>query len=93
MDILVVMCVGVVIGKFIPMGKIYGINGKLQLVCTLLLIFSMGVMLGAKEGFLDQLLSLGLTSFLFFLVPTALSVLFVYYLTKLFMEKRSKKHE
>ncbi len=93
MDILIVMCIGILVGKFIPVGKGYGINGKLQLICTLLLIFSMGVMLGAKEDFTEQLLNLGLTSFLFFLIPTALSVLFVYYLTKLFMEKHKNTHE
>lgn len=93
MDILIVMCIGILVGKFIPKGKDYGINGKIQLICTILLIFAMGVMLGAKENFTEQLLSLGLTSFLFFLIPTGLSVLFVYSLTKFFMEKHKNTPE
>ncbi len=56
--------------------------------CTLLLIFSMGVMLGQRENFLKDLISLGMVSFLFFLIPVSLSILSVYILTKRFMEKK-----
>ena len=61
-------------------------RGILQLLCTLGLIFSMGVMLGRKENFLAELTSMGLVSFLFFLIPTAFSVLLVYFLTKRFLK-------
>ena len=48
---------------------------RLAMLCTLLLIFSMGVMLGQKENFLSELSSLGLKSFLFFLIPTLVSII------------------
>ena len=59
-----------------------------KLLCTLCLIFSMGVMLGRKENFLQELTSMGIVSFLFFLIPTVLSILLVYYLTKRFLKKK-----
>ena len=50
----------------------------------------MGVMLGKKDNFFEELSSLGLTSFLFFLVPTVLSVILVYCLTQKFMKGDKK---
>lgn len=60
------------------------INELLQLICTLLLIFSMGVMLGSREDFLDTITTLGSQSILFFLIPSVFSVIAVYPLTKNF---------
>ena len=51
----------------------------------------MGVMLGEKENFFEELSSLGFTSFLFFLLPTGFSIILVYYLTKVFMKKVVKR--
>lgn len=87
MDILVVMCLGMVIGRLIKGRLIKGINEKIQVGATMLLIFSMGLMLGQKENFLQEVATLGTTSFLFFLVPTVLSIVVVYYLTTRFMRK------
>ena len=42
------MCVGVLVGNRIFPRKAKGINEKVQLICTLLLIFSMGVTLGGR---------------------------------------------
>ena len=93
MKIFIVMGVGILIGRFLMTGRIKKWNERLAMLCTLLLIFSMGVMLGQRENFLEDLTALGITSFLFFLIPTMLSILFVYLLTKHFMEKKedSKK--
>lgn len=90
MDILLVMCLGILVGRFLfPMqGK--GWNERACLVCTLVLIFSMGAMLGRKEGFLHQLFTLGTQSFLFFLLPTLLSIAAVYLLSRCFMKHREK---
>ena len=74
MDVLIVMCVGVLVGNRIFPRKAKGINEKVQLICTLLLIFSMGVTLGGRLNFLSELASLGLDSLLYCLIPTALSV-------------------
>ena len=88
MDIILVMLIGMAVGRLLVPEAWKNGNEKLQLLCTLCLIFSMGVMLGRKEHFLDELFSLGIVSFLFFLIPTALSVLLVYYLTKHFTNKK-----
>lgn len=94
MDVIVVMCLGILAGRFlVPKGTKKG-NDLISMVCTALLIFSMGVMLGQKENFLEELSSLGLSSLLFFLVPTALSILAVFFLTKKFMQKdKSEKKD
>ena len=90
MDILLVMCVGVLIGnRFFP-EKYKRFNAKLQVVCTVLLIFCMGVTLGSRENFLQELGSLGLTSFL---IPAGFSLILVYGLTRKFMTSRSEKHK
>ena len=88
MDILIIMCIGILIGRLKLLRRMKKKNEYLSLACTFILIFSMGVMLGRKEHFLDELFSLGIVSFLFFLIPTALSVLLVYYLTKHFTNKK-----
>lgn len=93
MDILLVMCAGVLAGsRFFP-EKYKKINEKLQVACTLLLIFCMGVTLGSRENFLHELGTLGWTSFLFFLLPAGFSVILVYGLTRKFMPKeQNQKH-
>ena len=88
MDILFVMCLGILVGRFIFPQKAKRWNEGLSLLCTLVLIFSMGAMLGRKEGFLHQLVTLGTQSFLFFLIPTVLSMVAVYLLTKRFLKQK-----
>lgn len=90
MDILLVMCVGILTGRFLTSQRIKKWNEKISFLCALLLIFSMGAMLGQKEGFLSELSTLGMTSFLFFLIPTILSILAVYTLTKRFLVKKKE---
>lgn len=91
MDILIVMCLGILVGRFILSRRIQKGNEWLSLICTFVLIFSMGVMLGEKENFLEELSYLGFSSFLFFLIPTALSIGIVYILTKHFMRPNPTK--
>lgn len=86
MDILLVMCLGIAAGRFVIPAHARRLNESLSLLCTFGLIFAMGVMLGKKENFLAELSSLGLISFLFFLIPTLLSILLVFFLTKRFMK-------
>lgn len=70
MDILIVMCIGILVGRVSILRRAKKKNEYLSLFCTFILIFSMGVMLGKKDHFFEELSSLGLTSFLFFLIPT-----------------------
>ena len=60
----------------------------MQVVCTLFLIFSMGVLLGSRENFLEELSTLGIQSVIFFLLPSVGSVLLVYPLTRRFLENK-----
>ena len=64
------------------------VESDLQVVCTLLLIFSMGVLLGSRENFLEELSTLGIQSVIFFLLPSVGSVLLVYPLTRRFLENK-----
>lgn len=84
MTTLVFMILGFVAGRFFP-ARHKTKNERVQLFCTLLLIFSMGAGLGQRDGFFSELLGLGFRSFLFFLIPTLLSVAVVYLLTRCFL--------
>lgn len=87
MLIIGIMCVGIIIGHFVFPQKLKNKNEALQMICTILLIFSMGVMLGKKENFFSDLTRLGFQSFLFFIIPTGLSLFLTYFLTEQFMKK------
>lgn len=96
MLVLGIMCLGIFAGNRFVSQKQKEKNEKLQALCTVLLIFSMGVTLGKRENFFQDLFSLGLRSFLFFIVPTGLSLVLVYFLTQRFMndkdaEEKNKK--
>lgn len=88
MDIILVMCIGILVGRFFVPQRMKKINERASMCCTWLLIFSMGVMLGGRDGFLEDLSMLGLRSFLFFLIPTVCSILLVYILSKRFIDKK-----
>lgn len=90
MDILLVMLAGMAVGRFLFPAKAKRSNERLALVCTLVLIFSMGVMLGQRDNFLQDLFSLGAASFLMFLVPTVVSIVVVYLLSERFLVKKHR---
>lgn len=87
MDIVVAMVLGCIVGATVFPDRLRGLNSILQLATTTLLIFSMGVMLGARENFLGELASVGFDSVVFCLLPTACSVAVVYPLTRVFMKQ------
>lgn len=93
MDVLIVMCFGILAGRFLVPNRAKKGNELISLACTFLLILSMGATLGKDQNFMSNLSSLGLSSLLFFFIPTALSILIVYVLTKKFMEKRDNSQE
>ena len=55
MLILVIMCIGICIGNKFLSPKYKKANEIFQIMCTLSLIFSMGVMLGQDDNFFDKL--------------------------------------
>lgn len=73
MTTLIFMMLGFAIGRIFPV-RYKTLNERVQLLCTLVLIFLMGVGLSQRDGFFSGLFSLGFKSFLFFLFPTVLSV-------------------
>ena len=91
MDVIIVMCLGVLAGKFFFALRVKQISELLQTICTLLLIFSMGVLLGSRENFVQEITTLGFQSVLFFLIPSVFSVIIVYPLTRIFLDTRKKK--
>ncbi|EEA80927.1 hypothetical protein CLONEX_03178 [[Clostridium] nexile DSM 1787] len=88
MLILVIMMLGVVIGMKLNLKKTLKVNGVLQIVLTGILIFIMGVSLGSRENFFNELAELGWKSVLYMLSAVAGSILIVYGLTKVFMKSK-----
>ena len=88
MGIFMVMIAGMLLGRVHRPRKVKPWNERLSMLSTFVLIFCMGVLLGRKENFLQELTTLGLQSFLFFAIPTILSVVLVYLLTRCFLKGR-----
>ena len=66
-------------------------NGKLQTVWLLLLIFCMGVSIGRNGDIIKNLPLLGGKAVLFALLTALGSILIVYLLSALFLEKEGKR--
>lgn len=88
MLILAIMMVGVLIGIKFDLKKSLKANGIIQMVLTGILIFIMGVSLGSRENFFQELADLGWKSVVYMLVAVAFSILFVYILTRLFLKSK-----
>ena len=72
-EILAVMAAGVLVGATVFPARLKGLNEKLTLAATGLLIFSMGVLLAGRDSFLEELGQVGWASILFCLVPVAVT--------------------
>ena len=79
------MVAGVLVGATVFPARLKGVNEKLTLALTALLIFSMGATLGGRDAFLEELGTVGWASVLFCLVPVLLSTVVVFGLTNLLM--------
>ncbi len=84
--IFLAMGIGIVIGLFWFPIKAQKINGRLLTGFTLALIFSMGVSLGSRDGFVEELASLGFESLIYAILAVVFSILGVYLLKKLFVK-------
>lgn len=68
--------------------KIASYNNKLQVVTVALIIFIMGINLGSIDDFSTKMITLGLQSLVFAIIPTLCSIIVVYYLSQKFIIKR-----
>ena len=87
------MCVGVVVGATVFPQKLKRWNSRLQLAMTALLIFTMGVSLGSRPGFLEELGAIGTKSLIFAILPILASVALVYPLSKRFLTEPEENSE
>ncbi len=91
MEILLIMVAGVVLGATVFPETLKGLNEKLTLCTTALLIFSMGALLGGRDAFVEELSTVGVASFLFAIIPAVFSTILVYALTQFFMSDVVKR--
>lgn len=92
MQIILIMLLGVLVGHWFP-ARHKKKNEWFQIICTTLLIFSMGVTLGSRENFIQDLGNLGLQSLLFCLIPAIFSLLLVFVLSRRFLENHKNQEE
>ena len=88
MLLLVAMITGLLFSLFLKGEKVRKIASGLQTAVTLILIFSMGYALGSRPGFLSEVKEIGVLSIIYCIVPTSLSVVVVYILTRIFHGKK-----
>lgn len=88
MESVLIMCFGILVGRLFFSEKLKKPNEIFQVVCTVLLIFSMGALLGSDRELISKISTMGAESFLLFLIPSVLSVALVYLLSKWFLEKK-----
>lgn len=87
MQTIAIMCLGILVGMTVFPKRLKPLNSLLQTAATALLIFTMGVSLGSRPGFLSELSEIGLQSLTLAALPTALSVAVVYPLTRKYLPK------
>jgi len=89
-SIIVFLIVGIILGNRLNLNeKGKHINGKVQQVGLLLLLFSMGISIGANEDVLGNLNSIGLQAFLFAAFTTLGSIVFVYFVSQMLKKEAS----
>lgn len=91
MDVLVIMGAGVLAGMLLPLQKCKKAVSLGQTVCTLVLIFAMGAMLGGRADLMSRLGAIGLESLGYALAGIIGSVAVVYPLSRAFLDKRRDK--
>lgn len=93
MTTILIMFAGVLVGATVFPQNLKKWNSRLQLGMTALLIFTMGVSLGSRPSFLEELGAIGLKSLIFALLPILFSVALVYPLSKRYLERPEEGEE
>lgn len=85
MKILIALILGMILGYFISLTeKQKEVNGKLQQLGVVFLLFFMGASIGANEEVIKNIGKIGVKSFTFSLLACAFSVIVVYFVSKKF---------
>lgn len=91
MEILIALILGAIVGYFLKLGeKGKKINGKLQQLGVIFLLFSMGASIGADKDIIKNLPTIGLKSFLLAVSTIGVSIVLVYILSEKFMPKENQ---
>ena len=80
------MAAGVLAGFLAFPQRLQPLNVRIQVLCTAVLIFSMGVSLGSRPDFFPSLKTIGIQSLTLAVLPILLSVAVVYPLTQRFFD-------
>lgn len=88
-SIIVVLLVGITIGATINLSeKFKKLNGKLQHVGVVILLFAMGASLGLNKELLANIKDIGIIALVFAILTSAFSILIVYIVTSKYMKGR-----
>lgn len=89
-SIIIFLIVGIVVGNRLNLSeKGKENNGKIQQIGLVLLLFSMGISIGANQEVVNNMNSIGLKAFLFAALTTLGSIVFVYAVSKLLIREVS----
>lgn len=90
-EILIALILGATVGYFVKFSeKESKLNGRLQQVGVIFLLFSMGVSIGADGEIIKNLPAIGLKAFLFAAGTIGCSIILVYILSEKFLVSNSK---
>ncbi|MEA1975667.1 MAG: hypothetical protein U9N10_09030 [Bacillota bacterium] len=82
-SILLILIIGITIGSTINFSeKFIKLNGKLQYVGVIILLFTMGISLGLNKSLLTKLNSIGIIALTFAILTSFFSIILVYLVTK-----------
>ncbi|MBQ4100719.1 MAG: LysO family transporter [Oscillospiraceae bacterium] len=88
LELFILLAIGIVIGLFLMPKKFTKINGKLQQIFIIIMIFAMGVSYGANPEFFKNLKDVGVISLIFSVVTLIAGVLLTYFVTKIFFKEK-----
>lgn len=86
--ILLFLILGMIIGYFKNFSeKEKKINGRLQQIGVIVLLFFMGASIGANKSVIKNIKNIGLVSIVFAIATTLFSIIILYIVSKQFLEK------
>jgi uncharacterized membrane protein YbjE (DUF340 family) len=91
-NIFIALFLGIAIGVFIKLPKkLITVNNRFQHMMVFLLLFSMGISIGANKSLLGKIGNLGIKSLAFALITAIMSIILVYFSTEIYTKKFSRR--